>query len=44
MDYNNINPESITDLDELIELWNMVVAQPNFLNKKIKTVLVKDEI
>lgn len=44
MDYNNINPESITDLDELVELWNMVVAQRNFLSKKQKTNQVKDEI
>ena len=41
MDYNNINPELITDLEEL---WNLVVAQRNFLNKKTKTNQLTEDI
>ena len=44
MDINNINPESILNLDELVDLWNVTISKRNFLNKQTKTNEIKKEI
>ena len=44
MDIKNINPESITNLDELIDLWNVTVSERNFINKQKKTEIIIKEL
>ncbi len=44
MDIKNINLESITNLDELIDLWNVTVSQRNFINKQKKTETIVKEL